>query len=214
MLAFAALLGPGSAHAEGLRDLEDGIAFYDNLDLDRARERLVAASEASDLTRPDRARAFLYLGLLEFELGKAAEAEAHWLQAFGRVAALAAPEGTSPKTLAAMEQARAKATPIPEAPPVAVAPPPPEPPPPPPPPPLPEVTPPPPPAAPPPTAVVGSAPPDDDGTSAWVWVGVGAGVAAVAAGVVLGILLSGSDDSECERGGGGCLAITVTPGGL
>lgn len=213
-LGLALLLQVGflsAAWADGQRDLEDGIAFYDNLDLDRARARLTAASEASDLPREGRARALLYLGMLDFELGEREAAERAWLKAFGLAPELEAPKGTSPKTIAAMDAVRARAEPLPPepAPTPAPAPPPPASPPPPtvaaPPP---SVTPPP----PPPPALVTTPPPadaDDEGTSPWVWVGVGAGVAATAAAVTLAILLTGGSDSACEGDAGGCLRVVL-----
>lgn len=214
LLALVALLGPSPrAWADGSRDLEDGIAFYENLDLERARERLKAASEATDLARTGRARAYLYLGMLEFELGESKAARDAWLVAFGLDKGLEAPAGTSPKTIAAMESARRQATPIadrpppdtpepeapPPAPPPAVAPP---------------VATPPPAVAPPPPQLVTTPPlaeDDEQGSGPWLWVGIGAGVAAVAGGVVLGILLAGGGtDSECQgTSGGGCLTVNL-----
>lgn len=196
-VALAALWSP-DALADGQRDLEDGIAFYENLDLERARERLEAAAAASDLSSGGRARAFLYLGMLEFELGDAAAADAAWLKAFGLDKSAAAPDGTSPKTIAAMDAVRAKAQPLPPPPTITVAPPPPthtEP-----------------PASPPLEAVTPAPPPEDDdgGTSPWLWVGIGAGVAVVG-GVVAGVLLAGRGGAEGECGptGGGCLDVVI-----
>jgi len=198
-VALAALWS-SDARADGQRDLEDGIAFYENLDLERARERLEAAAAASDLSSGGRARAFLYLGMLEFELGDAAAADAAWLKAFGLDKSAAAPDGTSPKTIAAMDAVRAKAQPRPPPPPptITVAPPPPT-----------QTEP---PASPPPEAVTPAPPPEDDdgGTSPWLWVGIGAGVAVVG-GVVAGVLLAGRGGAEGECGptGGGCLDVVI-----
>ncbi len=192
-IVFACWLVPSAALADGKRDLEDGIAFYDNLDIDRARERLTAASQAKDLTDAERARAFLYLGMLDFELGDAKAADASFVQALTLDRDVEIPDGTSPKTKIAI--ARVKGS-LPTTSP---------PPPPPPPPDTIELVPPPPP---PPTegvTTVTELPPEDDGPSPWVFVGIGAGVVAVAT-VVAIIALSGSS-SDCERGDGGCLVV-------
>jgi hypothetical protein len=195
--ALWAVLWAPQARADGQRDLDDGVAFYENLDLERARERLEAAASSPDLAAQGRARAYLYLGMLEFELGDAAAADTAWLHAFGLDKTMAAPDGTSPKTIAAMNAVRARARP--EAPPPAVAPPPPPPAPPP-------------PAAPPPALVTSPPPPEEDegGSGPWLWIGIGAGVA-VAAGVVAGVLLAGGggDNGACGRNGGGCLDVVV-----
>src|SRR5262249_28070335 len=105
---FALLaLAPSRALADGKRDLEDGIAFYENLDTDRALERLSAAAKAPDLPAKDRARAYLYLGMVHFENGGRAESEKAWKSAFEREKTVEVPKGTSPKTIEAIETARA-----------------------------------------------------------------------------------------------------------
>ncbi|MFO0724797.1 MAG: hypothetical protein U1E65_13535 [Myxococcota bacterium] len=99
---------PVPAFADGKRDLDDGIAFYENLDTDRAIERLKSAAEAKDLGPADRSKAQMYLGIVQFEVGKEFEADTAWKRAFALDPKIAAPSGTSPKVLAAIEKARAK----------------------------------------------------------------------------------------------------------
>ncbi|CAN0514149.1 unnamed protein product, partial [Laminaria digitata] len=107
-----------AAWADAARDLGDGIAFYENLDLERARPRLVAAAQAANLDVTSRARAFMYIGLLEFELGNRAEAEAAWTSAFQLHHEAKVPEGTSPKTITALEAVRVRTKALPPPPPV------------------------------------------------------------------------------------------------
>lgn len=95
--------------ADGQRDLDDGIAFYENLDTDRAIERLRAASRAKDLAPPDQARALMYLGIVLFETGRERDAEAAWQSAVGLNRKVAIPSGTSPKIVQAIERVRASA---------------------------------------------------------------------------------------------------------
>lgn len=197
IFALIALTVAPVARADGPSDLKKGITFYEDLNLDRARIFLNRAAKAEDLSAADRARAYLYLGLLEFDLGRRKAAEAAWLRAFQWDPRIQAPKGISPKTRAAFEMARTRAPP-----PKIAPPPPPEPPrvstPPPEPPPAVQVTPPPP--------VIET---NEDGVSPWLWVGVGTG-AAIIAGVVAGILLSSSDEtSACAEGGGGCILVRV-----
>jgi hypothetical protein len=97
---------PLPAAADGKRDLDDGIAFYENLDTDRAIERLKSASEAKDLGPVERAKAFLYLGIVQFEVGKESEADGSWKRAYALDPKIAAPSGTSPKVVAALDKAR------------------------------------------------------------------------------------------------------------
>ena len=222
-LLLILLLSPAVALADGKRDLDDGIAFYENLDTDRALYRLKAASTAKDLGPDDRAKAFLYLGMLKFELGKKDEASAAWTEAVKLKRDIAAPPGTSPVTIEALEEVRGSVKEEPggakETPPVEPPPPPPPPveatPPPPPPPPPPVET------APPPNLDVPPPPPPEDenltattvppdgGSNTWLWVGIGAGAAAVVAVVVVvAVVASGGSSSECETGGGGCLSVT------
>ena len=59
LIGLTSIFASAVAVADGKRDLEDGIAFYENLDTERALERLKAASQAKDLPKPDRAKAFL-----------------------------------------------------------------------------------------------------------------------------------------------------------
>jgi hypothetical protein len=200
-VVLALLLAGGPAFADGKRDLEDGIAFYENLDTDRAIPRLTAASNAADLPKTERAKAFLYLGMLHYELGNGPESEAAWQKAFALYPTIKAPPGTSPKTVAALDGLRKKGggtTPPPPPPPsIKVTPPPPPPPPPtelppPPPPPLGSET------APPPV--------EEESSNTGLFIGLGLGAAAVAAGVVVLVLLAGGG-GDCE-GGGGCLAVT------
>lgn len=186
--------GPAPAYADGRRDLEDGIAFYENLDTDRAVERLQAASTASDLPAKDRARAFLYLGIVQFEVGKEREAQSAWHQGFALDRSISAPPGTSPKVIQALEKARSSAPkslppsePVPGEPAPGEAkqlPGPAEP----------NLTDP----GPPPAG-------DDDGPSWLLWTGVGVGAVALAG---LTIFLVTRGGSECE-GGGGCALVTL-----
>lgn len=111
LLLISVLLGAGGvAYADGKRDLEDGIAFYENLDTERALERLNAAAKASDLGQKDRARAHLYLGMVHFENGSRPDAEKAWKSAFELDKNVDVPKGTSPKTIEAIEAARASST--------------------------------------------------------------------------------------------------------
>lgn len=195
-----------SAFADGKRDLDDGIAFYENLDTDRAIPRLTAASTAPDLAKTDRAKAFLYLGMLHYELGNSAESEAAWRQALLLHPTIKAPAGTSPKTVDALENLRKKG---------AQPPPPPPPPtiklsPPPPPPPTRLDPPPPPPPPPPPVGAEVTPPPaegEEEGSNTGLFIGLGLGAAAlIAAGIVVAVVVAGGG-GECQ-GGGGCVAIT------
>ena len=214
---------PATAWADGRRDLEDGIAFYEALDTDRAQARLKAASRAWDLGPSQRSRAFVYLGMLAFELGRSRAAVRAWQAAVTLDANQAPPTNSSPKILRAFERVR-RTLPNPP-PPVPRQNPPPQravrsspPPPPSPPPPSvkrvpaapPKVVPPPPPDPWVPAPTVAREEEDDEGTSPWVWVAVGGGVAAVAAGIVVAVLAtSGGDDSECSQGGGGCVFVRL-----
>jgi hypothetical protein len=111
----ALLLAPAVARADGKRDLEDGIAFYENLDTEHAIARLKAASEAPDLGPAERAKAFLYLGIVQFETGDSKDADQSWKKSFALDAAIAVPAGTSPKVIQAIEASRkdAKKSPAP-----------------------------------------------------------------------------------------------------
>ena len=213
-----------SAHANGLEDLEDGIAAYEMLQTDRAAERLRAASRAWDLTPAQRARAFLYLGMLSFELGDSAKAKRAWQASITLDPTLRPPRGSSPKIVRAYGRvARTLPDPPPPVPPAdppprqiggsdraPVSPPPP-------PPPVPSIATAPPPAPPPPTepppiSVPAAAPEsnedEDEGTSPWLWVGLGGATVAVAAAVLVVVLAGGDDNgSECEQGGGGCITF-------
>ncbi len=207
------MAAPATAFADGQILLEDGIAFYESLDIDRAKARLAAAAVAEDLGPKDRAKAYLYLGMLHFDLGSTAEANSAFEKALALDYKVVPPAGTSPKTVAALDAVKkrvgAGSTPEPGG--VRPAPPPPPPPPteaapPPPPPPPPEASPPPPPPPPPPGGMTAEAPlTPDEGVSPWVWVGVGA--AAVAATVVIIALVAGGSGSDCP-GDGGCLAVS------
>ncbi len=180
------------ALADGRRELEDGIAFYENLDTERALDRLNAAIKSKDLSSNDRARAFLYVGLLRFELGEGARAERAWSSAFQLDLKVKVPDGTSPKAIAALEEIRKKIANTPPGGPKTEAPPPP----------------PPPPVAPPPAVVPSPQNDEDGGISPWVWVGVGGAVVAGGA-IALALILGGGSDSECPEGGGGCLRVDV-----
>jgi hypothetical protein len=105
-VSCALSVSPTSAWADGKRDLEDGIAFYENLDADRAEQRLTAALGASDLSKRDRARAAMYLGLVHSENGKESAADKAWRQAFALDGSVEAPRGTSPKLVAAIDKVR------------------------------------------------------------------------------------------------------------
>lgn len=193
LLLFAV---PQGAQANGQRDLEAGIAFYDSLDLERARTYLVAASRAKDLPASARATALLYIGMLEYELGEKVEADAAWTSAFALAPKTAAPDGTSPKTISAMQavRLRPRGTDVPKVvdpvPPVAT-----------------EV-----PTLRAPDTKPSLVPPPpvekDDYGSIPVWVGVTTAV--VVSVVLLGVLASGGDDSGCARASGaGCLNVTI-----
>lgn len=110
-LLAAVLLGsltavPMVSWADGKRDLEDGIAFYENLDTERAIERLRSAARADDLGPPDRARAFMYLGIVLYETGKERDAEVGWQSAFALHPKVGIPSGTSPKIVQAIDKVR------------------------------------------------------------------------------------------------------------
>ena len=110
LLAAAVLIvAPATAAADGKRDLEDAIAFYENLDTERAMARLKSALSSGDLGLEDRGRAYLYLGMVQFEIGQRQDAAASMGSAFGLDPTLSIPEGTSPKTIEALEAARKKA---------------------------------------------------------------------------------------------------------
>jgi tetratricopeptide (TPR) repeat protein len=110
MLLVATLVAPSAlVWADGKRDLDDGIAFYENLDTERAIERLRAASRAQDLSASEQARALMYLGIVLFETGREREAEAAWQSAVGLNRKVSVPSGTSPKIVQAIERVRASA---------------------------------------------------------------------------------------------------------
>ena len=216
------------AQADGKRDLEDGIAFYDALDTVRAQTRLEAAVRAWDLGPSDRARAFVYLGMLAYELGRSGDAKSAWQAALTLDPDRRPPRGTSPKIISAFERVR-RTLPDPPPPvpaqdapppgrarvgPPGVSPPPP-----------PRVVPPPKVAAPPPPLPPRVAPPppdatrlvtapstedEDDGVSPWLWVGIGGAAVAVAAAVLVVVLADGGGaDSECAQGDGGCVLVRI-----
>jgi hypothetical protein len=199
LIGIGSIFMSASALADGKRDLEDGIAFYENLDTDRALERLKAAAQAKDLAKTDRAKAFLYLGMVYFENGEKSDATTAWKSAFELDRNLQVPAGTSPKTIEAIELVRAEGaaepggvrTPPPD--PNKTAPPPKT---------TPDITPPPPPdkqqelvTAPPPAA-------EDSSMTTWLIVG-GVAAAAIAAGVVILLVAGGGDCTE-----GGCLTVS------
>ena len=186
--AFAATT-PQLAYADGKRDLDDGIAFYENLDTDRAIERLEASVKDPALGDDDRALAYLYMGMVHFELGDHTKADQAWHSAFSLRPDIGVPEGTSPKTIEGMEAARVKAKAAPTPPPR-----PPE---------LPKVEdkPPPPSVTPPPPAEE----PADDGPNWLLWGGVGGGAVAVA--VVVAVIVAGGGGSDC-MGDGGCAVVS------
>lgn len=200
---------PMSARADGKRDLEDGIAFYENLDTERAIERLRAATKAADLGPADRARAFLYLGIVSYEIGRERDADAAWKKAFAIDPKIPAPPGTSPKVIQAMDKLRAagkggstvtptppvttESTPGPGEPKTTPEI-------------TPEITP-----SPPPVSEPLPAPATSGGTSWLLWGGIG--VAAVGA-VVLTIVLIGASGSDCAIDRGGCASVALDlPGG-
>ena len=203
--ASFAFLMPAVSWATGLEDLEAGILAYENLNLERARQFLMQASSADDLVDGDRARARLYLGLLEFELGHKPQAEEAWNAAFILDLEIVVPEGTSPKMIDALEIVRARVREsLPRKSTIVVSPPPD----------LPKL----PPSAGPPT-VPPAAPPnailskpvsteEDSGPSGWVWVGVTAGAMAVAAGIVAIVLVT-QNQLECTEKGGGCILVGI-----
>jgi hypothetical protein len=100
---------PLTGLASGQRDLDDGIAFYENLDTDRALERLTLAANASDLDAKSRAKAWMFVGVIHFELGEKPKASKAWKTCFGLDAASQAPDGISPKMLEAITIARVEA---------------------------------------------------------------------------------------------------------
>lgn len=239
LLLAGLVLLPGLSWADGKRDLDDGIAFYENLDTKRALYRLTEAAKAQDLGPQDRAIAYLYLGMLHFESGESEEAEAAWTEAVQLDRQVKAPKGTSPKTIAALEAVRKKTPERPPPPPVEVKPPPEE------------------PGAPkttegdpanpgtstitpretkkesePPKAdplapqlkpnppdpndrkdenklVTTAPPPQAEGVSPWVWVGVSGGVAAAAAAAVVVGILLTGGSGDCNGEPGGCLEVRV-----
>ena len=220
------------AWADGRRDLEDGIAFYDALDYQRAKIRLQSAARAWDLGLTDRAKAFVYLGMLAFELGEKRSARNAWRSATVLDADQRPPSSSSPKIIDAFDRVQGAMpdplpplpeqdppppgfrprveAPAPETPPIVdEAPEPPSPPV--------EAAPPvirrpPPPRAPPPPLVL---PPEqiqmaeDDGTSPWLWVGIGGAAVAAAATVLVILLASGDDGGACEQGAGGCVVVRL-----
>lgn len=110
LLLVATLVAPvAPVWADGKRDLDDGIAFYENLDTERAIERLRAASLAQDLSPGDQARAWMYLGIVLFETGRERDAESAWQSAVGLNRKVSVPSGTSPKIVQAIERVRASA---------------------------------------------------------------------------------------------------------
>jgi hypothetical protein len=193
LLAFA-----GTALADGKRDLDDGIAFYENLDTERALERLGAASKASDLPAKDRARAFLYLGMVHFENSDKPQADAAWRKSFELDKNLEVPKGTSPKTIEAIELARsqsaqpAQTTPAigePKDQPKHV----------------PKIE----PAAPKdePALIAPAEEPVQEDSSTGTWILLGAIGAAVIGAAVVGFVVLSGDDGDCE-GGGGCVSVS------
>lgn len=179
------------AHADGKRDLQDGVALYEALDTDRAILKLRSALASSDLGAADRSKAYLFLGIVLFETGQEAEAGKSWGSAFELDPEIPIPDGASPTTVEAIEKARAdfKAAPppvptepVPELPKLG------------------EPTPPGPIVTPPP------AEPKDEGPDWLLWGGIGGGVAAAAI-VAVVIVAAGGGSTECE-GAGGCALVT------
>lgn len=184
---------PATALADGKRDLDDGVAFYENLDTERALARLQSAIDSGDLGLDDRAKAYLYIGMVQFELGRKKDADGSLRLCFELSPDISVPEGTSPKTVEAIEVARKKAK---ASPPTARPPPSKDPKP------LPKVE-----AKPPPPDLT---PPGgdgkDEGTNWALWGGVAGGAVAVVAIVVVIVVVAGGS-SECE-GAGGCATVT------
>ncbi len=119
----AVATAPRLAEADGRRDLEDGIAFYEALDTERAEARLEAAARAWDLSASDRSTAYLYLGMLAYELGRLRKADAAWRAALTLNLEQRPPASSSPKIRQAFERVR-KALPDPPPPPPLQDPPP------------------------------------------------------------------------------------------
>lgn len=196
LLTALLALSSRTALADGKRDLDDGIAFYENLDTERALERLGAASKASDLSPKDRARAFLYLGMVHFENSDKAQADGSWKRAFELDRNAEVPKGTSPKTIEAIEAARSQSAgaavieePKPGDQPKTV----------------PKVERP--PAKDDPLLVAPVEPPVQEDSNTGTWILLGAIGAAVIAGAVVGVVLLTGNSSECE-GGGGCVSVS------
>lgn len=188
-LAFAA--APRRAAADGKKDFQEGVAAYEDLDTDKAVEKFKSAVKSADLPNGDKALAYLYLGMVEFESGREKEAYDWWKKGFALDPNAQAPKGTSPKTISALEAAREDAASKPATPTPPIGKPPsvePQPP-------GPQVTPPP------------AAPEEEKkGVPGWVlWGGIGA--AAVIGGVVAAVVIA-SGGGACN-GDGGCASIDV-----
>jgi len=97
---------PMTSFANGQRDLDDGIAFYENLDTDRAIERLIKAGNATDLDAKNKGKAWMYVGVIHFELGDRDEAKKAWSKCFSIDSQAKAPDGISPKMVEAITMAR------------------------------------------------------------------------------------------------------------
>ena len=110
---------PLSAFAGGKQDLADGIAFYENLDTDRALKKLTTATSDKSLNAKDRAKAWMFIGVIHFELGESDKAKKAWASCFGLDVKAAPPEGISPEMLEAITVARISAKTAPATPPVA-----------------------------------------------------------------------------------------------
>ncbi|MEE2904039.1 MAG: hypothetical protein VYC39_17060 [Myxococcota bacterium] len=100
---------PVSAFAGGKQDLADGIAFYENLDTDRAMKKLTSATNDKSLDVKDRAKAFMFIGVIHFELGESEKSKKAWASCFSLDIKAAPPEGISPEMLEAITVARISA---------------------------------------------------------------------------------------------------------
>lgn len=106
------LIAPGPARAGNPR-LEQAIQSYENFEYEEALRALQEAVEVPDTGKEELARVYLYMGLVRFTLGDAAQAEKDFKKAVNLNYKIKPPADTSPKIISEFQRIK-KTVPPPE----------------------------------------------------------------------------------------------------
>jgi tetratricopeptide (TPR) repeat protein len=112
VIAVALLAAPGAARA-GNPYLQQAIQSYENFEYEEALRTLQQALEVPDTGKEDLARVYLYMGLVRFTLGDAAQAEKDFKKAVNLNYEIKPPADTSPKIVSEFQRVK-KTVPPPE----------------------------------------------------------------------------------------------------